>query len=67
LIEYRQVLELVRRSEKKLDELGQANERVRLIRSITGVGPRTAEPVRQRQAGGGVLRAGAQAVPVGRE
>jgi len=45
LSEYRQVLELVAACERKLDELGKANERVRLIRTIPGVGPRTAETV----------------------
>jgi transposase len=45
LVEYRQVLELVRQCEKTLDALGKANERVRLIRTIPGVGPRTAETV----------------------
>lgn len=45
LIEYRQVVELISMSEKKLDELGKANERVRLIRTIPGVGPRTAETI----------------------
>jgi transposase len=45
LTEYRQVLELITACERKLDELGKANERVRLIRTIPGVGPRTAETV----------------------
>jgi transposase len=45
LTESRQVLGLIDAGEKKLDELGKANERVRLIRTIPGIAPRTAETV----------------------
>jgi transposase len=45
ILEYRQVVELISASEKKLDEMGKRNEKVRLIRTIPGVGPRTAETV----------------------
>ena len=76
LTAYRQAEELVAAAEARLDELGKADRRVRLLDTVPGLGPRTAEAVvahlddpaavQDRQAGGGVRRAGAAAVPVGR-
>jgi transposase len=43
LVEYRQVVELIAQTEKKLNVLGKANPGVQLLPSIPGVGPRTAE------------------------
>lgn len=45
LIEYRQVLELVRQAEQRLDALARQAPAVHLLESIPGVGPRTAETV----------------------
>jgi transposase len=45
LTAYRQAEELVALAEAKLDALGQADARVRLLDSVPGLGPRTAEAV----------------------
>lgn len=45
LLEYRHVLGLIDQAEARLDALGRADERVRRLRTIPGVGPRTAEAV----------------------
>jgi transposase len=45
LAEYRQACELVARAEARLDALARADEGVRTLESIPGVGPRTAEAV----------------------
>lgn len=45
LIEYGQVEELVAQLEAKLDEIAKANEQVRLLETIPGVGSRTAEAI----------------------
>jgi transposase len=45
LTAYRQAEELVAVAEAKLDELGQASPRVRLLDTVPGLGPRTAEAV----------------------
>jgi transposase len=45
LAEYRQALAWADEVEAKLDALGQADERVRRLRTVPGVGPRTAEVV----------------------
>jgi transposase len=45
LAEYRQVLLWVDEVEAKLDALGRADEQVRRLRTVPGVGPRTAEVV----------------------
>jgi transposase len=45
LTEYRQVKELIDQAEAKLDALAQADAGVRLLETIPGVGPRTAETV----------------------
>jgi transposase len=45
LLEYRQFVALVAESEAKLDALGKVDERVQLLDTIPGVGPRTAETV----------------------
>ncbi len=76
LTEYRQARELIDQAEAKLDALAQADAGLRLLETIPGVGPRTAEtvvaylggpgPLPDGQAGVGLRRAGAEAVPVGR-
>jgi transposase len=43
--EYRQIVELIEVTEAKLDDIGQADERVQTLTTIPGVGPRTAETV----------------------
>jgi transposase len=45
LTEYRQVLALLKQVETRLDAMAQADAGVRLLESIPGVGPRTAEVV----------------------
>jgi transposase len=45
LTEYRQVRQLIDQAEAKLDSLAQADAGVRLLETIPGVGPRTAETV----------------------
>src|SRR5262245_576786 len=45
LTEYRQVRELIEQTEAKLDALAQADEGVRLLETIPGVGTRTAETI----------------------
>lgn len=45
LTEYRQVLELLDQAQARLDALAKASAEVRLLESIPGVGPRTAETV----------------------
>jgi len=45
LTAYRQAEQLVALAEAKLDELGKANARVRLLDTVPGLGPRTAEAV----------------------
>jgi transposase len=45
LTEYRQVLELLVQAEARLDALGAADAGVRILETIPGVGPRTAETV----------------------
>ncbi len=45
LTAYRQAEALVAAAEAKLDEMGRASERVRLLDSMPGLGPRTAEAV----------------------
>ena len=45
LAEYRQLLAWVGAVEAQLDALGKADERVRRLRTVPGVGPRTAEVV----------------------
>ena len=45
LTAYRQADELVAAAEAKLDELGKASPRVRLLDTVPGLGPRTAEAV----------------------
>jgi transposase len=45
LTAYRQAEELVTAAEAKLDAIGQADERVRLLETVPGLGPRTAEAV----------------------
>jgi transposase len=45
LIEYRQVVDLIVQTEKKLNVLGKTHPSVQLLPSIPGVGPRTAETV----------------------
>jgi transposase len=45
LTSYRQAEALVATAEAKLDELGKADRRVRLLETVPGLGPRTAEAV----------------------
>ena len=45
LTAYRQAEELVAHAEAKLDGIGKANARVRLLDTVPGLGPRTAEAV----------------------
>jgi transposase len=45
LRELRALMDLVGQAEERLDALGEQDERVRLLRTIPGVGPRTAEVV----------------------
>jgi transposase len=45
VLEYRQVLELIGELEKKLDVLGKSRPAVKILESMPGVGPRTAEVV----------------------
>ena len=45
LTAYRQAGELVAAAEARLDELGKADGRVRLLETVPGLGPRTAEAV----------------------
>ena len=45
LTAYRQALELVARAEARLDEIGKADARVRLLDTVPGLGPRTAEAI----------------------
>jgi transposase len=45
LTAYRQAEELVATAEAKLDEIGKADARVRLLETVPGLGPRTAEAV----------------------
>ena len=45
LTAYRQAEELVAIAEARLDQLGKADRRVRLLESVPGLGPRTAEAV----------------------
>jgi transposase len=45
LIAHRQAEELVAAAETKLDEIGKADVRVRLLDTVPGLGPRTAEAV----------------------
>jgi transposase len=45
LAEYRNLLGLIDQTEASLDALGTSDERVRRLRTIPGVGPRTAEAV----------------------
>jgi transposase len=45
LTAYRQAEDLVAVAERKLDTLGRANARVRLLDTVPGLGPRTAEAV----------------------
>jgi transposase len=45
LSEHRHLLGLIDQAEARLDAMGQADERVRRLRTIPGVGPRTAEAV----------------------
>ena len=45
LTAYRQAEELVATAEARLDQLGKADRRVRLLESVPGLGPRTAEAV----------------------
>jgi transposase len=45
LIEYRQVVDLIAQTEKKLNAMNKANPQVQLLQSLPGVGPRTAETV----------------------
>jgi transposase len=45
LTAYRQAEELVATAEARLDEIGKAHARVRLLDSVPGLGPRTAEAV----------------------
>src|SRR5262249_59516794 len=45
LIAYRQAVALVAAAEAKLDEIGRADARVRLLDTVPGLGPRTAEAV----------------------
>ena len=45
LAEYRQALAWVEEVEAQLDALGRADEQVRRLRTVPGVGPRTAEVV----------------------
>jgi transposase len=45
LTAYRQAEELVRAAEARLDEIGKADARVRLLDTVPGLGPRTAEAV----------------------
>jgi transposase len=45
LLEYRHLLGLIGQAEARLDAIGQADARVRRLRTIPGVGPRTAEAV----------------------
>ncbi len=45
LTAYRQAEELVATAEARLDEIGRAHARVRLLDSVPGLGPRTAEAV----------------------
>jgi transposase len=45
LTAYRQAAELVAAAEAKLDQLGKADDRVRLLDTMPGLGPRTAEAV----------------------
>jgi transposase len=45
LTAYRQAEELVAAAEAKLDEIGRADARVRLLDTVPGLGPRTAEAV----------------------
>jgi transposase len=43
LIEYHQVAELLDHADKRLDELGQQSQNTRLLDTMPGLGPRTAE------------------------
>jgi transposase len=45
LTDYRQAADLVAAAEAKLDALGRADARVRLLQTVPGLGPRTAEAV----------------------
>jgi transposase len=69
LTEYGQVVALLVELEKTLDTLGRADEKVRLLETIPGVGPRTAEAVAahldnaKRFASGGQVSAYAGLVP----
>jgi len=45
LLEYRQVVELIATAEQVLDAVAAADRRVQLLRSIPGLGPRTAEAI----------------------
>ena len=45
LTAYRQADELIRVAEARLDQLGKADGRVRLLETVPGLGPRTAEAV----------------------
>ncbi len=45
LTDYRQVRQLLDQAEKRLDELGKANDAVQLLETTPGLGPRTAEAI----------------------
>ena len=71
--EYRSLVEQIEQAEKRLDAIAAGDEGTRILESIPGVGPRTAEAVAAHlgdphrfasgEAGGGVRRAGPEAVP----
>jgi transposase len=60
LAEYRQALELVAQAEARLDALARADEGVRTLESIPGVGARTAEAVVAHLHDPGRFRSGKQ-------
>jgi transposase len=60
LTEYRQARELIGQAEAKLDELAQQDAGVRLLETIPGVGPRTAETVVAYLGEAGRFRTGKQ-------
>ncbi len=60
LTEYRQARKLIDQAEAKLDTLAQADAGVRLLETIPGVGPRTAETVVAYLGDAGRFRTGKQ-------
>ena len=65
LTSYRQAEELVARAEAKLDEIGKADARVRLLDTVPGLGPRTAEAVVAHLDDPGRFKSGKQVAAYG--